>query len=337
VPGAGLLRVSAEGGSPATVTGLRKRETEPRWPEVLPGGRAVLYSAAPAGANWSSDGMIYIESLDDRERRPLVKGVAPHYLPTGHLVYTRSGTMFAVKFDIARQEVDGKPMPVLDAVHQTDEGGPQVSISQAGSMVYVPLLPPQNRTIVWVDHRGAEQALRIPTRPCAAGFGYIDISWLSLDEPDKRHPFLATKSVEGGAEFSPDGRWLAYVFYESGQNEVYVQPFPGPGEKMQISTDGGAEPVWPRNAHELFFRNGDGMYAVDVRLTPTFSAGPPHRLFEGAYDKGFWGVFRMYDVTADGRRFLMQKGVENTSKSVPINLVVNWFEELRRRVPDLTR
>ncbi len=443
VPGAGLLRVSAEGGSPTTMTGLRERETEPRWPEVLPDGRAVLYSAAPAGANWSSDGMIYIESLETRERRPLVKGVAPHYLPTGHLVYTRSGTMFAVKFDVARQEVDGKPMPVLDAVYQTDEGGPQLSLSRTGSMVYVPLLPPPNRTIVWVDRGGAEQALGVPARPYrrprlspdgsrlavmidddrpdvwifdlsrgvlsrltsgwthaspiwtpdglwltfrsgpagdfniawmpadgsrpekqllanthlntplswspdghmlvyadvdlaqegAADFGYIDISWLSLDEPDKRHPFLATKSVEGGAEFSPDGRWLAYVSNESGQNEIYVRPFPGPGEKMQISTDGGAEPVWPRNAHQLFFRNGDGMFAVDVKLTPTFSAGPPHRLFEGAYDKGYWGVFRMYDVTADGRRFLMQKGVGDTSKSAPINIVVNWFEELRRRVP----
>jgi serine/threonine protein kinase len=101
VPGAGLLRVSADGGSPTAATGLREKETEPRWPEVLPGGNLVLYSAAPAGTNWSSDATIYIQSLDTGERRPLVKGVAPHYLPTGHLVYTRSGTVFAMRFDLA--------------------------------------------------------------------------------------------------------------------------------------------------------------------------------------------------------------------------------------------
>jgi eukaryotic-like serine/threonine-protein kinase len=446
VPGAGLLRVSAEGGSPAAATAWREEETGPRWPEVLPGGKMVLYSASPSGTNWSSDAMIYIQSLDSGERRPLVKGVAPHYLPTGHLVYTRSGTVFAVRLDLARPTVLGNPVPVLDGVQQDDRGGPQLSISQVGSIVYVPSLPPANRTVVWVDRGGAEQALQMPSHAYsaprlsndgrrlavlidderrdiwmfdlsrrtlsrltsrwdheppiwtpdghrltfrsgppgtrniywmpvdgsrqeerlltsphlnnpsswspdgrvlafydvdlaqegAADFRYHDIWWISLDEPDKPHAFLETGFLESAATFSPDGRWLAYVSNESGRNEIYVRPFPGPGEKLQVSAEGGGEPVWPRNAHELFFRNGDAMFAVDVKLMPTFSAGPVRRLFEGAYGKGYWGLKPEYDVTPDGQRFVMVKTVEDTLRSAPINIVVNWFEELQRRVPDRT-
>ena len=111
--------------------------------------------------------------------------------------------------------------------------------------------------------------------------GY-DISVLKLSD-HKVQSFLRTASNELAASFSPDGHWLAYVSDESGRLEVYVQPYPGPGGKYQISIDGGNEPVWNRNGKELFFRSGDKMMAVDIALQPSFSVGKPKMLFQGTY------------------------------------------------------
>jgi len=102
-----------------------------------------------------------------------------------------------------------------------------------------------------------------------------------------------------------------------------VKPYPGPGGKWQISTDGGTEPVWNRNGRKLFYRIGNAMMAVDVLPQPDFVAGKPRQLFEGNYD-----------VSPDGQRFLMLKPVEE-EQAVPtqINVVLNWTEELKRLVP----
>src|SRR5437762_6529613 len=97
------------------------------------------------------------------------------------------------------------------------------------------------------------------------------------------------------AEFSPDGRWLAYASNETGRYEVYVQPFPGPGGKWQISTEGGREPAWARSARELFYRNGGKMMVADVLTQPTFTAARPRMLFEGHYAADIHRL-RTYDV-----------------------------------------
>ena len=108
-----------------------------------------------------------------------------------------------------------------------------------------------------------------------------------------------------------------------------MQPFPGLGGKWQISTDGGKEPRWNSNGRELFFRterNATEIWAVDITTRPTFSASKPSLLFEGAYDDG-------YDVTADGQRFIMIQGKARPSAPTQINIVPDWFDELKRRVP----
>ena len=89
----------------------------------------------------------------------------------------------------------------------------------------------------------------------------------------KAQPFLRTPFNEAAPRFSPDGRWLAYISDESGRYEIYVQPYPGPGGKWQISTEGGTEPVWNRNGRELFYRSGDKMMAVDIATQPEFRCG----------------------------------------------------------------
>ena len=120
---------------------------------------------------------------------------------------------------------------------------------------------------------------------------------------------------------------------ESGRPEIYAQPFPGPGKKWQISTAGGIEPVWARNGKELFYWNSGQMMAVDITSEPTFSAGSPRLLFEGPYVSATSTWRPKYDVTSDGRRFVMiQRGLQELGV-MELNVVLNWFEELKRKAP----
>ena len=168
----------------------------------------------------------------------------------------------------------------------------------------------------------------------------LDISMLHLGDPSagsgqvrKAQMFLRTPFNESVPRFSPDGRWVAYISNESSRNEIYVQPYPGPGGKWQISTDGGTEPVWNPNGRELFFRNGDKMWAVDITTQPSFAAGKPRLLFHGPYLLSP-ATSSNYDVSSDGQRFLMVKPNEQEQTApTQINVVQNWFEELKQKVP----
>ncbi len=158
--------------------------------------------------------------------------------------------------------------------------------------------------------------------------------WVLRMGDHKAQPFLRTQFNESVPAFSPDGHWLCYISDESGRVEVYVQPYPGPGGKYQVSTEGGTEPVWNPNGKELFYRSGDKMMAVEISTQPSFSAGKPKMLFQGPYLPTPL-TFPSYDVSPDGQRFLMLKANERISSSSLTQIVVvqNWFEELKRRVP----
>jgi eukaryotic-like serine/threonine-protein kinase len=141
-------------------------------------------------------------------------------------------------------------------------------------------------------------------------------------------PFLLTPFDEWGSAFSPDGQWLTYVSDESGRNEVYVQPFPGPGGKWAVSTDGGTEPVWSPDGREIYFRRGGAVAAVALTVSPEFRVGRPRVLFESPYEE-VEGA-RNYDVSADGRSFVV---VRSEGAAIPeqFYVVVNWFADLRGR------
>ena len=448
----GLLRVSAEGGIPSTAVALDEGDHEARWPETLPDNKGVLFSVVPRDGAWSSDATIYVQSFETGKRRALGKGVGAHYLPTGHLVYARAGSLLAVPFDLTRLSVTGDPVPILTGFQQSDDSGPQVTVSQVGSLAYIPAIPEPQRLLVWVDRTGAERAFNAPNRryhhpklspdgrrlavaieadtidvwmfdlsrqtlsrvtsewnndfpvwtpdgrrltfshgnlalngqnppniywkpaevtgseeqllaserpnwpsswsPDGRVLVFMDVNlgqrlsaaaftrnkhniwWLSREDPGKPHAFRQTKFSEGAPVFSPDGHWLAYVSNESGRPEIYVQAFPSPGQRWQISRDGGSEPVWPRGAHELFYRRGKAMMAVDVKTNPTFSAGLPRQLFTKNYiddiDLDMWPT---YDVTSDGQRFVRVKTIPDATGPTQINVVLNWFEELVRKAP----
>jgi hypothetical protein len=152
----------------------------------------------------------------------------------------------------------------------------------------------------------------------------------------KGQPFLQSQFSKALPQFSPDGRWVAYQSDETGRYEVYVTPYPGPGGKAHVSNEGGTTPRWSRNGRELFYRNGDKMMAVDIQTTPAFRAGAPKLLFEAHYfeGRGTGHFSASYDVEPDGKRFLMVKpAAEQNAGSGQLHVVVNWYEELRRRVP----
>jgi Tol biopolymer transport system component len=434
-----LQQVSDAGGALQPLTHLAKGENSHRWPEFLPGGKAVLFSAALTSSAWVN-AQVAVHSVVTGERRNLVQpGTQPRYAASGHLVYAQGGNLMAVPFDPQRLSVTGRAVPVVEGVLQNSlSGAAQYSLSATGSLVYVPgNIQSVQSALVWVTRDGTEQPLAAPARayrvprvspdgrrvvlaideqetqlwlydlsretltrmtfegksnqgpvwapdgkriafqsnkegppnlfwqftdgsdgverlttsesaqsPSSwssdgqllafvdvdSTTGFVDIWVLRLSDR-KAQPFLRTSFNASGPRFSPDGRWLAYVSDESGHWEVYIQPYPGPGGKWQISVDGGTEPVWNPNGRELFYRSGRKMMAVEISTQPGFVARKPRVLFEGDYLLTPL-TFPNYDVSPDGQRFLMFKRTEaGAAAPAQINVVLNWTEELKRRLP----
>ena len=141
-------------------------------------------------------------------------------------------------------------------------------------------------------------------------------------------PFLLTPFDERSPRFSPDGKWITYVSDEAGRNDVYVQPFPGPGSKWLVSTEGGIDPVWSKDGRELFYRQGDQLMVVSVAAKGEFSAGRPRRLFEIRFDASDNGP--NYDVSRDGQWFVMPRS-DRGPAATELHLVLNWFAEVTAR------
>jgi serine/threonine-protein kinase len=138
------------------------------------------------------------------------------------------------------------------------------------------------------------------------------------------------------ANFSPNGRYIAYQSEESGRSEIYIRPFPRVDNgRWQVSTAGGTRPVWARSGRELFYLDAlNALTAVPVSTSgPTISIGSPAKLFDTRYAQP--NPSRHYDVSADGQRFLMLKFSETGERdAAPLSMVVveQWFEELKQRV-----
>jgi serine/threonine protein kinase len=144
--------------------------------------------------------------------------------------------------------------------------------------------------------------------------------WTYSAADGKTRPLVQSASNETMGRFSPDGRWIAYVSNESGKEEVYVMPFPGPGGKWQISTTGGRAPHWTRGGQEIVYQApGDEIMAVEVRSAPTFQSGIPKVLFKTNLRPPPGGQF---EVTPDGERFLVN--LRPGDAADPVSLVQNW-------------
>ncbi|MDA2924374.1 hypothetical protein MYX65_06910 [Acidobacteria bacterium AH-259-L09] len=165
---------------------------------------------------------------------------------------------------------------------------------------------------------------------------WVDIWFVPMDADRVPQPLITSPGAQRAPVFSADGQWLAYVSDETGGNHVYVRPYPEPDLRWLVSDEeGGGEPVWSPNGRELFYRSlsGGKMMAVRIETQPTFKAGKPRTLFDGPYFLKFprRRDVQDYDISPDGQRFLMIK--EEKSAPTQLNVVENWFEELKRLVP----
>jgi eukaryotic-like serine/threonine-protein kinase len=428
----GIWSVPEGGGVPTRVAATNPAANERAllWPQLLPSGRHLLFSAWTGGS--FDDSKIMMHSLETGERRVVINGgTFPRYVETGHLVYARAGTLFAVRFDPAKGVVHGAPVPVLHNVATgVLNGEAHWTLAGDGTLLYASGgVIAEEKDLVWVDLQGEQTpgdtvrrnygSVRVspwsgriaatlegstfdvwildPERGSAnrVSFGGDDadpvwspdesrLAWSSsrggltqifmrvvdgsmpeeqltnLEErasptswsPDgsvllfdrtstaenqsdvwllplgsEPRALIQTPFHEFGARFSPDGRWVAYGSNESGEFEIYVTPYPGPGPRWKVSTGGGDLPVWSGSGDRIFYRWGRRYFAVDFRSGPPVSFSTPRLLFESAdYERSF-------DASADGERLLMVRTDRDHRTTSTLNLIANWTDELKRRVP----
>ena len=204
----------------------------------------------------------------------------------------------------------------------SDGSGQPRQLTKLGGQVHVDSWSPDGR-LVSIHHHTPQGPVNILMVP------------MGTDDQAPR-TFLDGRRAAEGADFSRDMRYVAYLASETGQREIYIRPYPGPGGQVTVSVDGGREPMWAENG-DLFYRSLDGeqMFAVPVTTTPSLKVGRPAPLFRGQYYVSPTGSPRpQYDITADGQRFLVLAPTSTTTSTRShIVVVQNWVEELKRLVP----
>lgn len=154
-----------------------------------------------------------------------------------------------------------------------------------------------------------------------------DVLMLSFNKNIRISPILQERSNETGASLSPNGRWLTYTSDESGQEDVYLRPFPGSGPKILVSKGGGTNGKWAPDGKSIYYRVKNKMMRVPVTYAPEFSIGAPEELFEGDF---YFGGILNYDISPDGDRFVMIYDKLDNTSAQNYRIVLNWFDELKR-------
>jgi len=296
---------------------------------------------------WS---MVWVDRAGKTEPLQVPRGayLAPRISPDGKRVVfnTTSGDWDLMMYDVARGLVTRMPMPEPQSVGVWTPDSSRVAFStglQRDAKLFI-----RN-----ADGNSAAELLLDSGREGAATMSPFANSWTPdgrslavfmrsglwlLPYPEKAAPreIVAPPALE--AEFSPDGRWLAYnVGRGIGNNQIFVQPYPALDRREQVAGDNSRAPVWRRDGRELFYLDTSDpqkirVMSVPITTTPTFTVGTPQMLFQGQFRVD--GPFRPYDVSADGQRFVMVRADERPAAHVSqMVLVQNWIEELKARVP----
>ncbi|MGD1094767.1 MAG: hypothetical protein ABSB35_22595 [Bryobacteraceae bacterium] len=283
-----LSRIPSAGGAPTRVTELAQGEATHRLPQILPGGKAVLFTSRTS-MNAFDGANIEVMSLADHRRKTLQRGgTFGRYLPasngTGHLVYINRGTLFAVPFDPDKLEVRGTPSQVLGEVaYSTGTGSAQFDFSRNGTLVY--------------RSGGAE------------GGGLLTVAW--LDGTGKTQPLLAKPGAYGRPSLSPDGQRLALEVTEGSGPSIWVYDWQR--DTMTRLTFAGTNlyPLWSPDGRYIAFRAvGEGMSAIR-----SDGAGKPQPLTQSKNTQ------YPYSFTPDGKRlgFMEQaSGTSNDLWTVPL-------------------
>jgi serine/threonine-protein kinase len=254
----GLSRVSADSGNPEILTkpDPKREELSHRLPSWLPDGKAVLFTIMRQF--WDYQPALAVLQLDTHEWHVLLEDAADaRYVPTGHLVFLRRGTLMAVRFDLARLRVIGQPFPLVENVMQAfsndsgyNTGAGQFCISDTGSLIYAAgaLPPPPNNSLVWMDQRGIEQpvtALQFPfSRPRLSPDGQR-IAYHTSGQ--KRQVWVydlgtGTNSPLTGEGlafipiWAPDGKRLLFGWQESRVSNLFWQPYDGSSPMERLTT-----------------------------------------------------------------------------------------------------
>ena len=159
-----------------------------------------------------------------------------------------------------------------------------------------------------------------------------DILVLDLDSAGAVRPLAATPALEWGAIFSPDGKWVAYSSGETGNDEIYVQPWPMTGRRWRISRNGGEEPLWTRGGRELVYQFGEEWWRVDLGGTAELDAGEPRLLARGNWINvaGY-----EYAASADGERLYLLAPLAGPATATQLSVISNWLnvvQDVTRRV-----
>lgn len=256
---AGLSIVSAEGGKPEIPTkpDPKREEYSHRLPSWLPNGKAVLFTVMRH--EWDSQPCLSLLRLDTRDWRVLLEDAADaRYVPTGHLVFLRQGTLMAVRFDLARMEIAGQPVALVENVMQAftsssfigHAGAGQFGISDTGSLIYIAggIVPATMDSLVWVDHKGSAQPVMASQRSFFAprlspdGQRIACIDWgqecrLSVYDLGRgTNDYLTGEGRVYYTTWSPDGKRLLFSWSKSLQKNLYWQPYDGSSPMERLTT-----------------------------------------------------------------------------------------------------
>jgi len=210
------------------------------------------------------------------------------------------------------------------------EAEPLVSPDHAGELLAPSSWSPDGKTLAFWKYRlsGGEP-------------GQYDLWVTDIGGDREPRPLVVTEAHDFGAAISPDGRWIVYVSDESGRSEIFVQPFPGGGERYQISTEEGEKPIWSPDGRTLYFIDPffrKQLFAVSVSTMHRFQAQAPRILFESHHDLATYRAHPNFDIAPDGKSFVMVTPDEEWGNATEIRVIFNWFEELERLAPaDETR
>ena len=248
---------------------------------------------------------LWTYSLERRTLSRLTSGEGTEFGP----VWSRDGhELFYVvdrpPFELSRIAV-GAPdtgRPIWDEATKFDTTGP--AVSPDGRTIAFSLAEPQTGTNLYA-------------RP--------------IDGSSPPRPIRATRSEEKNVSFSPDGSWVVYQSNETGRPEIYAQPFPGPGDRVQVSSDGGTDPLWARNG-EIFYRHDDELMVVTAHFSGRFELSAPRVLFTFPMLPGSSTDSQTYDVTRDGARVLAVT-IPEGARPRRVEIVTDWTRELARLAP----